>query len=98
MLKRNYLLAIIFPMIISISEKPAVIKADDLMKRIANKSDTTYVINFWATWCAPCVKELPAFEKLNENYKDKKVKVLLVSMDFKQDYEKKLIPFVRKKK
>ncbi len=77
---------------------PPIIKADDLMKRITNKNDTTYIINFWATWCSPCVKELPAFEKLNENYKDKKVKVLLVSMDFIADYEKKLVRFVEKKK
>ena len=98
MLKRNYLLAIIFPIMFSSSEDPAIIKATDLMKRITNKSDTTYIINFWATWCGPCVKELPEFEKLNENYKGKKVKVLLVSMDFKQDYEKKLVKFIKRKK
>ena len=79
-------------------DKPRLIKADELMARIRNSSDTTYVINFWATWCSPCVKELPDFEKLNENYKDKKVKVLLVSIDFASDYESKLLPFVEKKK
>lgn len=80
------------------NEKPPLIKSDDLVKRFTNSSDTTYVINFWATWCAPCVKELPEFEKLNTNYKNKKVKVILVSMDFIADYEKKLVPFVKKKK
>lgn len=67
------------------------------MKRIANGNDTTYVINFWATWCGPCVQELPDFEKLNENYKNKKVKVILVSMDFLADYDSKLLPFLKKK-
>lgn len=58
------------------------------------KSDTTYVVNFWATWCAPCVKELPYFEELNEKHPDGKVKVLLVSLDADDNKEKRLIPFV----
>jgi len=44
----------------------------------------------------PCVRELPGFEKLNADYKDKKVKVMLVSLDFKSQYEQKLLPFVKK--
>ncbi|WP_203257831.1 TlpA family protein disulfide reductase [Hyunsoonleella ulvae] len=59
--------------------------------------DKTYVINFWATWCGPCVKELPYFEKLNETYKDKGVEVILVSLDFPHVYESKLKPFIEKK-
>ena len=58
------------------------------------QNDTTYVVNFWATWCAPCVKELPHFETLTSNYKDKKVKVLLISLDFPHLYDKKLKPFI----
>jgi len=61
-------------------------------------SDTTYVVNFWATWCAPCITELPHFEKLGQAYKGKKVKVLLVSLDSRKQVEKALIPFIRKKK
>lgn len=61
-------------------------------------NDTTYVVNFWATWCKPCVAELPYFEKLQEEYKDKKVKVLLVSLDFSTQIEKKLVPFMEKRK
>ncbi|WNH07810.1 TlpA disulfide reductase family protein [Thalassobellus suaedae] len=64
-------------------------------KKFLNKSDDTiYVINFWATWCAPCVKELPSFEKLNAKYANKNVKVILVSLDFPHLYEKKLKPFI----
>lgn len=62
------------------------------------KNDTTYVVNFWATWCVPCVKELPHFEKLNQQYKGKKVKVLLVSLDMHKMVESKLLPFIKKKK
>ncbi|WP_246109109.1 TlpA disulfide reductase family protein [Seonamhaeicola algicola] len=63
---------------------------------LLNKTDgKTYVINFWATWCAPCVKELPYFEKLQANYNSKNVEVILVSLDFPHQYETKLKPFIK---
>lgn len=74
------------------------IKITDLEKRIQNSSDTTYIVNFWATWCVPCVKELPDFDSINNSYLDKKVKVLLVSLDFKEDTDSKLKPFIAAKK
>jgi len=61
------------------------------------QNDTTYVINFWATWCQPCVAELPYFEKINSDYKDKKVKVILISLDMKKDADSKLLSFIKKK-
>lgn len=76
--------------------KVAVYKIDQLLKRIYNNSDTTYVVNFWATWCKPCVAELPEFEKLHIEQKTNKVKVILVSMDFKEDLDKKLKAFLDK--
>jgi len=63
---------------------------------LTRTDEKTYVVNFWATWCAPCVKELPHFEELNANYKDENVEVLLVSLDFPQQYEKNLKPFIKK--
>lgn len=68
---------------------------EDLFKQ---KNDTTYVINFWATWCKPCVKELPYFERVQEKYKDEKVQVILVSLDFKRQLKKKLKPFLEERK
>lgn len=58
-------------------------------------NDTTYVVNFWATWCKPCVEELPFFEQLYQNYKDKKVRLILVSLDFEDQLTSKLIPFIK---
>lgn len=78
------------------AQKVPVYKIGDLLKRIHNASDTVYVVNFWATWCKPCVAELPEFEKLHTQYKDSMVKVLMVSLDFKEDMTGKLIPFLRK--
>lgn len=68
---------------------------EGLEKYLNKKDDKTYVINFWATWCAPCVKELPYFEKLNTDYKSENVEVILVSLDFPKQYDKKLKPFIR---
>jgi thiol-disulfide isomerase/thioredoxin len=79
------------------SQKVSVIKISDLEKRIGNSSDTTYIVNFWATWCAPCVKELPDFDSISRTYGSDKVKMLLVSMDFKEDLETKVISFCRKR-
>jgi len=61
-------------------------------------NDTTYVVNFWATWCAPCIKELPYLEKLGKTYADKKVKVILINLDFPNHYESRLLPFVEQNK
>lgn len=71
-------------------------KFDDFEKAIIKEDENVYVINFWATWCAPCVKELPHFEKLHIN--NKNLKVILVSIDSRKDLEKKLLPFIQRKK
>ena len=84
-------------------EKEIEVLADDLeiydfngLQKYLNKDDNkTYVVNFWATWCAPCVKELPYFEKLNADFKCKNVEVILVSLDFPKQYDKKLKPFIK---
>jgi thiol-disulfide isomerase/thioredoxin len=66
--------------------------------KLITESDTTYVINFWATWCKPCVAELPYFEELNasEDF-DKPMKVILISLDDKKVLNRKVIPLLEKK-
>ena len=82
----------------AVAQKAEIIKLDKLQKIIEAKSDKIQVINFWATWCAPCVKELPLFEKLNESGADK-VKVTLVSMDLDLDPNPdKVYKFITRKK
>lgn len=64
-----------------------------------NKSnDTTYVIHFWATWCVPCLKELPEFNEFADKNAREKIKIILVSLDFPQHINNKLIPFIEKHK
>lgn len=68
---------------------------DRLEPYLNQKNDTVYVVNFWATWCVPCVEELPHFEKLNQKYKEDKFKMLLVSLDFPKMAESRVIPFIK---
>lgn len=67
-----------------------------LEKILASPEDQLYVVNFWATWCPPCVTEMPYFDKLSEEYEDKGVKFILISLDFPSQIESKLIPFLEK--
>ncbi len=78
------------------AQKAELIKLKGLQGIIQGQSDQVLVINFWATWCAPCIKELPFFENLNQN---KQAKVLLVSMDYDLDPNTdKVDRFVARKK
>lgn len=74
-----------------------IVNYDQLKPLLHNNNDTTYVVNFWATWCAPCVKELPYFVALDSIYGNGPFKLILVSLDFKKDYISKLQPFVTKR-
>lgn len=71
---------------------------DGLEPLINQKDDKVHVVNFWATWCGPCIKELPYFEAINEKYKNEGVEVLLVSLDFPNKYETALKPYIKKHK
>ena len=70
---------------------------EELEPILRNNNDTTYVINFWATWCKPCIHELPYFKDLDSVYAQDKVKVVLVSLDFPEDVESKLVSFAKEK-
>ncbi len=74
-----------------------VLNYDQLKPLLLLDNDTTYVVNFWATWCVPCVKELPHFTQLDSMYRDDAFKLVLVSLDFKKDYVRRLQPFVMEK-
>lgn len=64
----------------SFAQTAQTIKLNDLQAIINKKSEDIQVINFWATWCGPCIKEMPLFEKLTSENKPG-VKVTLISMD-----------------
>ncbi|PSR05017.1 MAG: hypothetical protein BRD50_02180 [Bacteroidetes bacterium SW_11_45_7] len=66
-------------------------------KWLSQKHGKVTVYNFWATWCKPCVKELPYFEKVYGKYEDKGLNVVLVSLDYVKKLEEDVKPFVQKR-
>ena len=79
-------------------QKIEYIKVPELEKILKNPEDKLFIVNLWATWCAPCVAELPAFEKTAGDYDKSKVRFLMVSLDFPSQIEKQLKPFLLKNK
>lgn len=71
-------------------------KVEDLLKYTA-ASDSALIINFWATYCGPCIEELPYFHSIAEKYKNQKVKLLLVSLDFEEFYPDRIRSFASKR-
>lgn len=66
-----------------------------LLEAVNQQDDKIYVVNFWATWCVPCVKELPDFVQLyNENKARTDFEMVLVSLDRSGDFETKVKPFI----
>lgn len=81
----------------SYSQEVELIQFNSLKARMDTTKEVV-VYNFWATWCKPCVAELPYFEKINAKYEGKKVKMVLVNLDFNSKTESLVIPFVKRNK
>lgn len=71
------------------------IKMKELLHLI-DTSKTPLVVNFWATWCGPCIREIPWFEKNIREFAGKKVKLILVSLDFGDEYPSGIAEFAKK--
>lgn len=82
----------------SAGQKITFIKVPELEQILNNPNDKLYVLNFWASWCGPCVVELPCFEKIATTVDTAKVEFLFISLDFPSQVEKKLKPFLKKNK
>jgi thiol-disulfide isomerase/thioredoxin len=80
----------------AVAQQARVVKFEELAKMMSRENDTTYIFNFFATWCAPCVEEFPAFQRFSSRYAGKKMRLIFVSLDFKKDFENRLQPFLKK--
>ena len=80
---------------VSFSQQIKKVKIGDVLKMI-DTSSSPLVINFWASWCKPCVHEIPWFEKNIIPLESKGVKLILVSLDLKEDYPKAIAEFAKK--
>jgi thiol-disulfide isomerase/thioredoxin len=67
-----------------------------LGKMMESEKDKILVVNFWATSCPPCLKEMPHFNELEKEYSDRGVKIILASLDRARDLESRVYPFVKR--
>ena len=67
-----------------------------LTNLISENKGNVLVINVWATWCAPCVEEMPDLVRLANSYESENVKVIGISIDYPEEIQSKIIPFIKK--
>jgi thiol-disulfide isomerase/thioredoxin len=93
----NYFFICFLLLIAKISDAQTipVWKLDDLKAAVHQSKEPT-IINFWATFCKPCIAELPHFQRLANQYKAKGIKLVMVSLDLKEAYPAKVRSFVKK--
>lgn len=92
-----FLLVFILSGGVSQAQEVEVIKFPDLEKIISEQDGKVKVINFWATWCKPCIKELPYFEALQQENEGKGLQVYLISFDDVENLENRVKPFIEKR-
>ncbi|MGC9341895.1 MAG: TlpA disulfide reductase family protein, partial [Bacteroidales bacterium] len=98
---KKYILSILFLLVSmspGFSQDLTKIGSDDLKSLLNDSSDKLHIINFWATWCSPCVTELPYFEEAAQKFEGEDVEFTLVNLDFPSQVESRLVPFLEEKK
>jgi thiol-disulfide isomerase/thioredoxin len=78
--------------------KVGALKPADFAKFKDSAKGKVLVLNFWATWCGPCVAEFPELVALDAKYRDKGVKLVGITADDPGDVQPKVIPFIKKQK
>jgi thiol-disulfide isomerase/thioredoxin len=74
-----------------------VVNFEELENLLSEQKEEVLLVNFWATWCKPCVEELPYFEEVHDSLAGPDLKVILVSLDFPNKLESQVVPFVKDK-
>jgi thiol-disulfide isomerase/thioredoxin len=74
----------------------SVIDAEELLRRVNTSEAPVRVVNFWATWCKPCIAELPYFEQARQHFAKDNVEFTYASLDFADEVESKVHPFLKK--
>ena len=93
---KSILLLLLFTGIVSVKGQTIPSWKVTKLQDYISKSDSVLIINFWATFCKPCIEEIPYFESTVSKYKDQKVKLLLVSLDLKDEYPNNIRSFATK--
>ncbi len=97
MIKRLLFLSLLLAFVaVANSQSIAKWKIEDVVKSYTKNNDTVYVVNFWATFCKPCIAEIPDFIRIVKQYEKQKVKLILVSLDLPTYYPAKIAAFAKK--
>lgn len=73
-----------------------VVSIETLKSRLSQLKGQVAVVNFWATWCEPCVEEMPELIEFDRKYRTKSVRFLSVSADHPDDLEDRILPYMKK--
>jgi thiol-disulfide isomerase/thioredoxin len=76
--------------------RPSVeaLRPADLRVRLEGAEDKPRIYNFWATWCAPCLRELPGIVSWSRQHPN--VRLILVNVDVPADRERKVVPLLKR--
>jgi thiol-disulfide isomerase/thioredoxin len=93
---KTLIVVLLFAVNVSFAQQVIHLKSvNDIENIITENEGKVIVFNFWASWCKPCVEEFPDLIKLNNNYRNKDFKLIFISLDFKEETDSKLYPFLK---
>ncbi len=96
-MKTIFITAFLFLAVSINAQQVKSIKIAELEKTI-KESKAPLIVNFWATFCVPCIQEMPYFQELAQQYKPKDVSLVFVSLDLKEAYPTKVMEMAKKLK
>jgi thiol-disulfide isomerase/thioredoxin len=80
----------------TIPDPPRLVEAADIQDLLAHHKGKVVLLNFWATWCPPCLVEFPDIVAIEKAYRDRGLVVISVSEDSPERLEDDLLPYLEK--
>jgi thiol-disulfide isomerase/thioredoxin len=94
-MKTFFVIQLLFFSLVINAQAVRAVKVTELSKTI-KESKTPLIVNFWATFCVPCIQEMPYFQEMARQYKSQNVSLLFVSLDLKEAYPIKVNAMAKK--
>jgi thiol-disulfide isomerase/thioredoxin len=102
-MKSFLIFILILVLTVPVSRAQSKLKVETLDKEkltnlVHRRNGKILFLNLWATWCVPCREEFPDIIKLVHEFKDKNIEFVGISIDYPEDINSKIIPFLKLKK